>query len=240
MQVSKHVPAMIPLIAVLSISTAQAQTTIDTTSSANSSSGSGPLVYVEGQTFTAPTDSVLNDFTFLLQSAYPSYPFQTSPFRFEIAPFIQTGFGRTPLEIFGTTGPSIFTSGPYSNLPYGQPGVPNFTSVTFNVGGLALTPGAQYAAIINIQPYATDTTILPFIQAVAADPPSDAYSGGFLFIGSNKNSIESVGGANNFDTAFIAHFSPSPAVPETSTTVSLGLLLALGAGVVAFRRKGRA
>jgi hypothetical protein len=92
------------------------------------------------QVFTVPlAANVLDSFTFFISGSIPPVLF-----RGEIAQWNSTSF---------ETGPLLYTSDVISNADYPSYDgtISNYGTPTFSIpGGLALIPGAQYAAILDI------------------------------------------------------------------------------------------
>ena len=105
--------------------------------------------------------------------------------------------------------------------------------VTFDTGGIALTPGQSYVAFLSASGLfdgLDDTTSL-FLQA-------DTYAGGGHFALGNGNDFSSLfttpwHGLNPRDVAFTARLAP---IPEPGTLVLFGMGIA---GGFAARRKRR-
>lgn len=235
MQVSKHVPAMIPLIAVLSISAAQAQTTIGHLSNGAPTtsfvSSFGPYL---GQVFTTPADNVLNSFTVQMGQDDTSIDFSVYAFNTTSEQIVGSDLfsgNLTSSTVIQTTAPNIIYN-EYTFTPDG--------------GGLSLITGDTYIALIkNTLPGQVASAPL-FLNG--NNYVADYCPGGYAVAGGYAPAFPTHGPVADFmpitpptgDLAFNATFTPAPAVPEASTTVSFGLLLALGAGVVTFKRKRRA
>jgi hypothetical protein len=180
-----------------------ASTIIDLTALANADTYSGPNIFVAGQTFTAPAgDSYLTRVDFMLAGRSSGVPF-----RFVVAPWIS--LPPEPLAPYrGQLGTVLFVSGPY-DLPSNSP----FEDVRFDLPNLALIAGLQYAAVIDIGPYADSTSTLPVVATVARLSPADAYTGGFELAGNRIDGLLTglTQSDQNFDVAFRADVIPEPA-----------------------------
>ena len=223
--------AIAPIIVtafLVGIQPATADTTIDTLSFVNSYSGYG--YKFAGQTFTAPQDSILTSFSFQLTSS----PYEGTPdHRGFLTLFVAPYDTQTQLA-----GPTLFTSSP---LPLQPSNRPDGALYTFATGQLTLAAGQKYLAYV----FSSDSFDLMEFKSNTydSDPSSskfgDAYPAGEA-VASNNLSLPFTPFADvtkTIDLGFIAKFSTP--VPEASTTVSFGLLLALGLGgtVVAARRR---
>ncbi|HNC53518.1 MAG TPA: PEP-CTERM sorting domain-containing protein [Accumulibacter sp.] len=201
-------------------------TTYDTTPSWNGSSSIQPFgksdTATYGQTFVAPSDSILDDFTFYL-SGRATLQFQAEVYAWS-GSLLGGGGG-------GATGPALFTSAPITLGP-----TVGFQAVTVNTGGLLLTPGADYVALFTVSgPDASDYTNSNGTDVwgrITSHVAGDG-GGGFVFYnnGNNYGALNS-SAWDNFadfgDSAWIANFH----APEPGTLALLGL-----AGIGLFRRR---
>ncbi len=184
-----------------------------------------------GQTITAPAqDSLLTRFAFVLEN-----------------------FGGAPLEAdaevyawdgAGVLGPALFQSAPFT-IAANSAADPLAGVLYRATPNITLSAGGQYVLLFT-------TSGLQSSQSAAAQfgavTPA-TYTDGSLVTLESGNDHSALSGSSDYfvnpsyDLAFQADFAPLPEanpVPEASTTVSLGLLLMLGAGgTVAARRKKR-
>ncbi len=199
----------LPALAVLAClpSLAHAQTIITTIPASNSITiNSRPIV---GETFTAPTDNILNSFAFQLD--------QTTALTFSVYAYNQAANV--------TVGPALFTSAPATSTT-----VQGSNGYTFNTGNLVLTTGSVYAALLS--------GTSPYTGPAVVGPP-DAYTGGTIVYSSSITSTfidvsASIG--RPADLAFRASFS-SAAVPEPGSVALLVGLGVSGAGLLVRRRQ---
>jgi hypothetical protein len=131
----------------------QVITTFDTTYAWDGSSHIQPVgnpnTATYGQTFVAPANSVLQDFTFYL-NGNATLQVQAQVYAWN-GPLTAVA-GASPQ---GATGPALFTSTPITIGPTGG----TFVPVTVNTGGTQLTTGSPYIALFTISgPDPTDYT----------------------------------------------------------------------------------
>jgi len=126
----------------------------------------------------------------------------------------------------------------------GQPGVALATDfIPGNAGETLVNPDRQiydYSATFAAPFAATGGT--PYWLSVVPDlayPPQWSWYMGAGGDGAAYQDFKGVRSPVNSDMAFSLTDAPIPAVPEASTTVSLGLLLALGMGGMVLARKRR-
>jgi hypothetical protein len=221
---------MVLVCAALIVSTAQAHATlIDTTAPFDSAwrPFGEPITQTYGQTFTAPSDNVIDSFSLFLTGAPFVEP--TEPFNSETFPFIFPVEFKAYLYAWDgekATGPALFTSGLQAFLgsPMNSP-----QEFAFATGGITLTPGAKYVAFLN--------AVFDGDQSMAFMPnagplPSNPYAGGdFVYYNNDTFDLltttpwEQPGDPRLGDVWFKASFSPaSAAVPEPSSLVLLSLL----------------
>ena len=167
---------------------------------------------IYGQTFTTPADSVLDSFTFYLAQIGDA----PTTFRFSLFAFDGTN----------VTGDALFTSALTStSVPF------VYTPFEFQTGGISLSTGAQYAALLIAD--ASSTGI-----AGALSFTEDVYAGGAFLVGETTDphgQLIQIADAG-FETAFKASFS-SAAVPEPGTFALLGASLLPMAGAITHRRR---
>ena len=184
-----------------------------------------PNAATMGQTFVAPANALqLDRFTFFLayggDAAVRNPP--AGPARF--AGYVTAWDGSK------ASGPLLFASGETQlTTPIETPNT--FTPVSFETGGIALTPGRSYIAFLSASGFfdgLEDNTGSAF--------EGDTYAGGITVSLPNGNDFSQVftsawlTGLAPGDRGFVAEFSP---VPEPSTIMLVGTALA----AVARRRK---
>ena len=176
-----------------------------------------PNTATYGETFTAPTNgnNALQNFGFYLAGPYQTGDIILGGY---IAPWTGSNAG-TPLY----TSPSV----DYPNTGNAE--------LTFNTGGLALTPGASYVAFLSVSQYYGQSSGESYISQGDTTIPGGAfvyYNNGGNFSALSNSTWNATGLTPNW--AFTATFTPSaPAVPEPSTLILLvsGLI-----GLVGLRR----
>ncbi len=100
-----------------------------------------------GQTFVAPADSTLQNFTFYLNGP--------ATLQVQAQVFAWSGSLTSGSPPQGAVGSPLFTSAPFMITPTGG----TFVPYTVNTGGIALTPGSPYVALFTISgPDPTDFT----------------------------------------------------------------------------------
>ena len=168
-----------------------------------------------GQTFTAASDPVLDDFT-LYENSFNG----------------QVGFTFTVARWDGSSpGPALFTSAPVESPAISAPGGTDFE---FSTDGLVLTPGQQYIGYLNA---VSSTNVFAMLgselsyQGHLVPPLGTDYGGGEAV---TEESPGVWSADPDTDTRFIAHFSP--AVPEPP---ALALFAGPGLGVLALCAYGR-
>lgn len=208
--------------------TAGSQTVISTTGGGAPLTPFGkPDAQTFGQTFTTPTDNLLQSFTFYLSPA-PSLTFRAYVFAWN-APSVRA------------TGSALFTSSPIIGPgPLGS----GFNAITVNVGGLLLNSDAMYVAFFSSSGQGTLGEVA--LQSSWDSPATNMYSGGsFVFLNNGENTgafttqawstdRQGPGSDARFTMAFTS------AAPEPSSLIlSLTGVLSLGAVTVVRRRKSR-
>jgi PEP-CTERM motif len=208
-------------------SQASADTTYDTTPEwvgGSISAFGNPDTATYGQTFVSPTDNVLNDFTFFILGD-PGIHLQMTAMVFNWTGPLQGNGGMA-------TGPALFQSASFGLDTDGT-----FQTVTTTTGGVTLTPGSNYVALLTVsdpvdysQTTGTvDWGFLPFFTHGANNG-----GGGFVFFNNENNfgalNTQTWDTFSDFgDAAWTAHFS-GRSVPEPSSLALIGL-----GGLVAFR-----
>ena len=200
--------------------------TIDTLSAQSNDVGVfGPThTPTYGQTIISPITGSLLDFTFNVQND-----------------------GGNPItadaEVYAYNSATNKASGPAlsQSAPFTLAANNTFTLVTAP-SGAAVTAGSEYVLLFTTSGLQSGQ---PYSFALFGSSPKASYpSGAFVYMNNGDDHSQLTSSAFRPyilapNLAFKANFVPVPAVPEASTTASLGLLLALGMGglVVAARRK---
>lgn len=208
---------------------AGAQTILDTTAAWTGDGvaalgGNGVAAY--GQTFTVPSDPVLQSFSVFLADFDTTLPVQFQAF--------VAGWNNSR-SVFRPSAPVLFSS-PVMTLPGGNN---NWQEVTIQTGGLQLTPGGQYVFFLGT--YGLFQGIQYQLKMGTINFSSPYAGGEFAYDGqSPSNGTLSqafaqswqvvAGDAAGADAAFTATFT---AVPEPS----VGVLLAAGLLAWLLRRR---
>ena len=177
-----------------------------------------------GQTFTAPSDNVLNSFSLYLNGTV------TNPLHFKAYVYAWDGVKATGSQLYQSSQQS------YTGSVLGSP-----TEFAFSTGATQLSTGTKYVAFLNADfDGNASTTGMPISGSFTSNP----YSGGeFVFLNNGNNfSLLTTKAWRTFSSAdvwFKASFSDEVAVPEPASMVvwSIG---ALGMGLVARRRVRKA
>jgi hypothetical protein len=227
----------IAAIGLFSAINAIADVTFDTTGSWNGSSSISPFgqpnTTTYGQTFVAPSDNVLENFTFYLEAS--------SSVHLQIQAQVYNWSGNLlgGAAPQGAVGSALFTSTPINFVGNGS-----FEAITVTTGGTTLIAGNPSVALFTISgPDATD-----YLNSTGTASWGDTQQvhvsndgGGFNFYnnGSNFAAINN-GNWNDFadfgDLAWKANFTASAApVPEPS--IILLLLSVVGGVGLTLRRK---
>jgi hypothetical protein len=200
------------------ITNAMADTVIDTTLGWDGSSAVAPFGLPDtatyGQTITVPlTDTSLTSFSFEMN--------QPASDIFKGYVFAWDGLKASGSSLY--TSPVMSTSGS------------GFQEITFNTGGLSLTPGGTYVLFASASEIPASTGTGTWGQPNISNPYS---GGGFVFMNNGTDSSQwtTVNWVQNLlgiggDLAFKASFSPVPE-PATLALASLG-----GLGMLLLRRK---
>jgi hypothetical protein len=174
-----------------------------------------------GQTFTTPTDNVLQSFTFYLGPA-PSLLIKAYVFQWDAL------LGRA-------TGAALFTSDPIQGPAFF--GL-DFTPIAISTGGLSLLPGSMYVAFFSR--FATIGEVA--LQDAWDSPGFNQYPGGaFVYLNNGDNLVawttqtwstdrQGVGSDARFEMVFTA--TPEPSTVALVATGFLGLT-----GLAVVRRK---
>jgi len=217
-----------------SIPPVAAQTTIGPTGNgaeANSNFDYSGAYY--GQVFVVPADNVLNSFSVQVANVSPLANF--SLYAFTLTQGFASGTAAGVI-----TGDPLYSSGPIAGatVPTGDsPGTA--LEYTYQTDGLTLTQGGTYLALIqNITPPPAQTQAPAFADSQFNYQYYPGYnydpSGALVFgLSPTDTFFQFYAGS---DLAFRASFSPA-VVPETSTVVSMGLLLVLGFGGIVIVKK---
>lgn len=170
-----------------------------------------------GQTFIAPSDNILEDFSFQLEGAETLY----------LRGFVLAWNG--PVQGNGNgTGAFLYLSP--SALVYN--GTNAFQTFTVNTGGVTLNAGDDYVVGLTVSDpsdYNLNTGSIVW-GGVNPEPLGDG-GGGFVYINNNSNFAELNSGATwtgqyTADAAFTADFTS--ATPEPASFALIGLGLAAG------------
>jgi hypothetical protein len=238
MSVNKRFAVMLATIGIALVLGPQARagsTIFDTTPEWNGSqyinSFGNPNTATYGETFIAPTNNVLQSFTFYIEGSAGDVA------SMKAYVFAWTGslFGGNGPQ--GAVGPALYASP--SSIVLTADG--NFDPVTVTTGGTTLTAGDQYVILLTVSnPSDFNATTGQFLWGLASSQnglPNDG-GGGFNFFNNGSDFGEINNGQwddfENFgDLAFKATFT-SASIPEPSSGVVLGV------GVVGLLGYGRA
>ena len=211
---------------------AHAQTTLTTLPDWNGSTSQGdwgvPDTSTYGQTFTTPTDNVLNDFT-----VYMSRYGGSGPINYQAYVYAWDGSKAA--------GPALFTSAVSSV----DPGA-SFIPVTTNTGATTLTAGQVYVAFLSTSGLQAGRPNSRSQWGISNGNSNDYSGGDFVYYNTGDNfsllttnpwDYTGAGGAGS-DTAFVMHFSSS-AVPEPGSIALLTGLSLTGAAFLRRRKTAR-
>lgn len=239
MQLSlKHAPllGLAALVALgLAAHPAQAQTTVSTVSQGTGANYESPWGVTDtstyGQTFTAPSDNVLNDVSFYLGTRYGG----SGPINYQAYVYAWDGSKAT--------GPALFTSAVESYTPTGVGNASNL--VYTSTGNTILTAGQKYVAFLTTAGLQTGQLQSSSFWAMT-DSASGAYSGGdFVFFnsGNNFNALTTHAWddtGTGWDTKFAMDFSPAATAAPEPSSVAAFAFTGLGAlGLMLRARKRR-
>lgn len=213
----------------------QAQTTISTVQQSTGqkiiSSWGVVNTSTYGQTFTAPTDNVLNDVSFYLGGQFKG----SGPINYQA--YVYAWDGQK------ATGSALFTSAMQSYTPTGSDYASNL--VYTSTGNTILTAGQKYVAFLTTAGLQTGRPQSTCSWGMT-DSYLGAYSGGevvFFNTGNDFNQLTTQSWIyvdSAWDTKFQMDFSPPSAAPEPPQFAVLGFT-ALGAlGLILCARKRKA
>ncbi len=226
---SRRLFSLVTALAVAVVTPAAAQTTIGAGGGGIIQSWGKPNTQTYGQTITAPTDNILNSFSFWLGRTSTNFPEPSTP-SLSFMAYVYAWNGSM------AAGPALYTSGVFTHDA--TPSTP-FTEYAFGTGGLSVVPGNVYALFLSTSGL-SGTGRIQWETAT-----SDEYGGGTsVFLNNGENTADWTtspwASYEGPDLHFEANFTAATAtVPEPSTWVMLLTgLLALGAVVLRAKRDG--
>ncbi|MBX3111733.1 MAG: hypothetical protein KF857_06960 [Fimbriimonadaceae bacterium] len=197
-----------------------ASTTFDTTYAWDNSSSispwGAPNTTVYGQSFVAPTDNKLVDFTFYVK-ADQGVSIQYQAKLYSWAGSLLGGGGGAATAEVATSSSATYT------------GDGTFQAITFYGNNLFLTPGSQYVLALSCaDPTDYAATTGTSVWGLVSGHVSGNGGGGFVFDNAGNDPSLIIGTWDNFfdagDLAWTAHFESVPEVNPTFVIAALAVV----------------